>query len=207
MTEITYRVANESDKSKIGKFLYDHFWPDEPTFKAAGIIPSEEENEDVLKCIDYGTCTIAEDQHGAVAGVRLAKVRVPSDIEKPADKPWTQLDKIFEFLRIIALDAKVFERYNVDKLLQSMLICVSRDFRGKGVGLKLYSENMELGRQLGYKVYVCDCTSTFSAKLCEKLGMECIAAWDFNKYLDENGEQLFKPESVHDKLRVYGKAL
>ncbi|KAL5291800.1 hypothetical protein ACFFRR_010906 [Megaselia abdita] len=207
MSEITYRVAIPSDKQRIGKFLLEHFWPDEPTFKAAGVLPSDEENEDCLRCIDYGTCTIAEDQNGIIAGVRLAKVRVPSDIEKAADKPWSQFDQIFEFLRIIAVNAKVFERYNVDKLLQSMLICVSRDFRGKGIGLKLYSENMELGKKLGYKVYVCDCTSAFSAKLCEKLGMECIAAWDYSEYLDEDGKQLFTPDSVHDKLRVYGKAL
>uniref|UniRef100_T1GHU7 N-acetyltransferase domain-containing protein n=1 Tax=Megaselia scalaris TaxID=36166 RepID=T1GHU7_MEGSC len=187
MAEIIYRVANESDKEKVGKFLYDHFWPDEPTFKAAGVLPNKEENDDVLKCIDYGTCTIAEDQNGTIAGVRLAKVRVPADIEKPAEKPWTQLDKILNSC--------------------SMLICVSRDFRGKGVGLKLYSENMELGKRLGFKAYVCDCTSAFSAKLCEKLGMEVIAAIEYTECLDENGEQLFKPEAIHDKIRMYGKAL
>lgn len=207
MAEIIYRVANESDKEKVGKFLYDHFWPDEPTFKAAGVLPNKEENDDVLKCIDYGTCTIAEDQNGTIAGVRLAKVRVPADIEKPAEKPWTQLDKILEFLRVVALKANIFEKYNTDKLLQSMLICVSRDFRGKGVGLKLYSENMELGKRLGFKAYVCDCTSAFSAKLCEKLGMEVIAAIEYTECLDENGEQLFKPEAIHDKIRMYGKAL
>lgn len=207
MSEIIYRVATEADKPTIGKFLLEHFWPDEPTFKAAGVLPSVEENEDCMKCIDYGTCTIAEDQNGTIAGVRLAKVRVPSDIEKPAEKPWSQLDKILEFLRVIAVNAEVFERYNVDKLLQSMLICVSRDFRGKGIGLKLYSENMELGKKLGYKAYVCDCTSSFSARLCEKLGMECVAALDYSDCLDDNGEQLFKPDSIHDKIRVYGKAL
>lgn len=207
MSGITYRVATESDKPKIEKFMFANFWPDEPTYKVAGVLPSQEESDDVLKCIDYGTCTIAEDEEGTIAGVRLAKVRVPSDIEKPVDKPWSQLDKVFEVLRLSALKAKVFERYKVDKLLQSTMICVNRDFRGKGVGLKLYSENMELGRKLGYKVYICDCTSVFSAKLCEKLGMELIDSWDFSEYVDEDGEQLLKTEPIHDKLRVFGKVL
>lgn len=54
----------------------------------------------------------------------------------------------------------------------------------KGIAKQLYVANIELARELGYSIYVSDCTSLFAAKLCEKLGMELTATMQFYELSD-----------------------
>ncbi|KAL5291799.1 hypothetical protein ACFFRR_010905 [Megaselia abdita] len=151
---------------------------------------------------------MAVDAQGNIAGVRLAYPKTPSDIKPPPKQtPTENFDRMMDFLALLGVRAEVFKKFNVDNSLHSMLLCVDKSYRGQGVGLKLYAENMKLGKQLGYPLYVCDCTSLFSAKLCEKLEMTKVFEMNYNEYCDENGNAIFHKVPPHDMARVYAKLL
>lgn len=208
MSEFTFRIANESDKECIGKFLLEHFFNDEPICRSENATIDDISLGKILKCIDSGTCTIAEDADGNLAGLRLAMPKTPEDVKSMNVKnPKKTIDRMWRMVYDIAVAANAFERYGVDKIMQSMVLSVDGKYRGKGLGTQLYAENMKLAKDLGYKVYVCDCTSLFSAKACLKLGFETIFEIAYSDYKNDKGVQIFKPNAPHDKIRVLAKVL
>lgn len=87
------------------------------------------------------------------------------------------------------------------------MLSVHKDFRGKGIAKQLYVANIELARELGYPIYVSDCTSLFAAKLCEKLGMELTATMQFDELSDANGNAFSQPPPPHYYASSYALRL
>lgn len=209
MSDLTYRKVELSDSEAIRKFLRENFYPDEPLNQSTGShLPTEEQQDGPISVIKLGTSTVAVDPEGQIAGVRLAYPKRPADVKPPSQKiPTENYDRMMDFLALLGVRAEVFRKFNVDTSMHSMMLCVDKKYRGQGVGLKLYDENMKLARALGYPLYVCDCTSLFSAKLCEKLGMTKVLEMNYNEYCDENGNAIFHKVPPHDMARVYAKLL
>lgn len=211
--EIKYRVAEPKDEQEVLQLLKDYFYPDEPLNKSSGCHDKEDEDF-AIGTIKQGLCTIAEafdadHPDGYIIGCRLSYPSSKDQIEEDSVKqpPITNFDKIVGFLGMLEAKADVFGRYNVEKIAQGHMLCVHKDFRGKGIAKQLYVENIELARKLGYPIYVCDCTSLFSAKLCEKLGMELTATMQFDEFADENGNAYYKPPPPHDYARSFALRL
>lgn len=208
MTELTFRAGTENDKNRVKTFLLDNYFPDEPICKSEHAEIDGKNLDKIVKCLEYGTCTLAEDCDGKLIGVRLAEPSLPTDIESYNVKnPKTYLEKLWVFLYKIAQEANTFEKYRVEKVMHSMLLGVDKDYRSKGLGTQLYRENMKLAKKLGYSLYTCDCTSLYSAKACLNLGFDIVYEMPYADYKDENGVQIFKPHPPHDKIRVFAKLL
>uniref|UniRef100_T1GGC1 aralkylamine N-acetyltransferase n=1 Tax=Megaselia scalaris TaxID=36166 RepID=T1GGC1_MEGSC len=209
MADLVYRKVEESDTDAIRNFLRENFYVDEPLNQSTGSnLPTEEQQEGPISVIKHGSSTVAVDSQGNVAGVRLAYPKVPADIKPPSQQiPTANFDRMMDFLALLGVRSEVFKKFNVDTSMHGMLLCVDKKYRGQGVGLKLYSENMKLAKSLGYPVYVCECTSLFSAKLCEKLEMTKVLEMNYNEYCDENGNAIFHKVPPHDMARVYVKVL
>lgn len=209
MSGLTYRKIEDGDAQAVKKFLQMNFYTDEPLNQSTGShLPTEEQQDGPVHVIKLGSSTMAVDSEGNIAGVRLAYPKGPADIKPPSKQiPTENFDRMMDFLALLGVRANVFEKFNVDKSMHSMMLCVDKSYRGQGIGLKLYEENMKLAKSLGYTLYVCDCTSLFSAKLCEKLGMTKVLEMNYNEYCDANGNAIFHKVPPHDMARVYAKLL
>ncbi|KAL5291802.1 hypothetical protein ACFFRR_010908 [Megaselia abdita] len=206
-SEIVYRLAEEKDEPGVLKLLRDHFYTDEPLSKNAGYHDPADE-QFAVGLIKQGTSTVA-DVNGQIVGVRLAypshkKSQVSAKFNK---KPTTAFERLMGFINALESKSNVFGRYQVETVMQGHMLSVHRDFRGKGIARKLYEHNMELAKEKGFPIYVCDCSSLFSSRLCEKLGMEQTATMEFHEYCDENGNAYYTPEPPHDFARSYAKKL
>ncbi|KAL5292381.1 hypothetical protein ACFFRR_011279 [Megaselia abdita] len=206
MSDFKFRVGTSEDKTQVSEFLNQHFWVEEPTRKTTGIEVTKDIQDRVLRSLDLGTSTIAEDNNGNIVGIRLAIPKTKESLNKNIGEPQNILEKI---RKDMADGANVFERFKTDKTMHSVALAVDGKYRGLGLGEKLYKENMRLARSLGYTVYVCDCTSAFSAKACVKLGFENVFEVVFSKYKDANCKLSFSelPSPPHVKAVVYVKVL
>lgn len=208
MSEVTFRVGSSKDKEKVAEFMKKYFWVGEPICKSENLVVSDDVNSEAVSILDLGTCTIAEDSDGNLVGIRLAEPRVPEDVEKKkVESPQNTLDKLGKLVYDLAIGAKVFETYEVNKAMYSAALAVDEKYRGKGLGKRLYEENMKLAKSLGYPIYVCDCTSAFSAKACANLGFTEIYEIVFEEYKDESGKPALKPDPPHERAVVYVKVL
>lgn len=208
MSGLTYRKMEETDSEAVRIFLRENFFTDEPLTQSSGQLPTEEAMGRPVEVVKLGCSTIAVDSQGNIAGVRLAYPKGPADVKPPSPQiPTDIFDRTMDFLVLLGFRADVFGKFNVDKAMKGMMLCVGRSYRGQGVGLHLYAENMKLAKSLGYPLYVCECTSLFSAKLCEKLEMTKVLEMNYNEYCDENGNAIFHKVPPHDMARVYVKLL
>lgn len=206
MTDFIYRKIENFDFELLKVFLKENFFNDEPLSKIAGTIPTDKQLDKLVSITQYGCSTVTIDPEGNVAGVRLAYPRKPEDIEQPSKD--RKNNKIRNFLGFLAFSSDVFKKFNVDTSMCGVLICVARKYRGHGIALKLYLENMNLAKSLGYPIYVCECTSMYSSKLCQKLEMTNVFEVCYNEYCDENGDPFFqKLPPPHDIAQVYVKVL
>ncbi|KAL5292108.1 hypothetical protein ACFFRR_011113 [Megaselia abdita] len=206
-SDIVYRPAEKKDEQGVLEFLREHFYTDEPLSKNDGYHDTEDEDFAIGLIIE-GTSTVA-DLNGQIIGVRLAYPNHKDEQVSAAfnKTPTTAYERLFGFVNILETKSKVFERYQVDSSMQGHMLGVRRDLRGQGIAKRLLEENMKLAKEKGFSVYVCDCSSLFSARLCEKVGMEQTATMEFNEYCDENGNPYYNPDPPHDLARSYAKRL
>lgn len=203
---ITYRTATEKDAEKIQQFIQLNFVSDEPLNRACKNIKltsRQEKTDNFKEIIQSGLSTIAENAEGTIVGVRLSKSM--SSLCSPSKHTNNKLLKLFDF---IAAKADVFNTFQVNRIAKGYLLCVHQDHRQKGIAAGLYVENMKLAKQLDYPLYVCDCSSKFTALACEKLQMTKVYELLYKDYVsDGDGKPIFQVEAPHDKIIVFAKIL
>ncbi|KAL5284597.1 hypothetical protein ACFFRR_006724 [Megaselia abdita] len=206
-SEIVYRTAEKKDEEGVLEFLREHYYTDEPLSKNDGYHDAEYEDFSV-GLIKGGTSTVAV-LNGQIVGVRLALPdRKDNQVSAAFNKkPTSAYERIFGLVNVLETRSNVFERYKVDLVMQRHGLGVRRNFRGQGIAKRLLEENMKLAKEKGFSVYACDCTSLYSARLCENLGMKQTATLEFTEYCDENGSPYYNPEPPHDLARSYVKRL
>lgn len=207
---IIYRTATSEDTKKIREFIRLNFLPDEPILSSWQRSKEKEERSDEEKELEFskilqsGFSTIAEDtinENTIVVGVRVSKSIKKSD---PISKPPNEVFELFDF---IASKADVFNTFQVDRIVKGILLCVHRDFRGRGIATRLYTENMKLAGRLDYPLYVCDCSNKFTILACEKLQMTKVYELLYEDYVDSSGQPIFKVAHPHDKVTVFAQRL
>ncbi|EDW03000.1 arylalkylamine N-acetyltransferase-like 2 [Drosophila grimshawi] len=208
---ILIRVMTVSDYKQVKIFMGGNFYNGEPLCASSG--------EDVQKCyekendeyhismIEQGTCLLAtEEKTGRIVGLVLAGAQFPSCLEKhrkeaAAMEPNTW-GLIAVFLSKVEIKVNLFERYAISKLLYSHITNVDASMRGKGLGSRLAAALMEVGRTKGFPLMIAYCSSFYSARQKEALGMECIYEQAYADYKDDSGKVVFKPPAPHTHLRV-----
>ncbi|XP_064554119.1 arylalkylamine N-acetyltransferase-like 2 [Drosophila montana] len=209
---ILIRIMTVADYQPVKIFMGGNFYNGEPLCASSG--------EDVQKCyekendeyhismIEQGTCLLAVDENngGRIVGLVLAGAQFPSDLEKhrkeaAAMEPNTW-GRIAVFLSKIEIEINLFERYGVSKILYSHITNVDASMRGKGLGSRLAAALMEVGRSKGFPIMVAYCSSYYSARQKEALGMECVYSIAYADYKDASGQVVFKPAAPHTHLRV-----
>jgi len=106
------------------------------------------------------------------------------------------------FIAEVEINSKIFEHYGVSKLLCSSVTNVDTSMRGMGLGKRLAAALMEVGRSKGFSLMSATCTSFYSARQKEALGMECIYSEAYEDYKDANGEIVLNIPAPHTHIRV-----
>lgn len=202
----------EKDYEEVKPFMRDNFYYDEPF--GIGIneplhLQNEvEEDQHHLDIIRQGLSLIAtEDKSPAhVVGIVLAEKLEPHDMEKnriyAEEKKQNLLGRILQLMSKVEREANVFEHYGVTNFLNSYITAVGTAARGKGLGSRLASTLMELGRSRGFSVMAAYCTSYYSAQQKAALGMECIHTQAYADYKDDQGHVMFTPPAPHTHIKV-----
>ncbi|XP_055844410.1 arylalkylamine N-acetyltransferase-like 2 [Episyrphus balteatus] len=210
--QIEYRIATQKDYNSVLEFLREHYYPEEPLTIASEPIEQDSHDEEAnMSNIEHGTCVIAiSDQQ--IVGAFLAGPKYPDEekklLEEASHIPNTKWAKALLFLAALERDSNVYEKYNVDKAIHGHVLAVDKKFRGNGIGLKLFEKSMERARELGFPLYSSDCTSVYSAQLCDRLGMDCVNVCAFADYRAPDSDvQVFFPPGEHKFVKTYAKRL
>ncbi|XP_039483696.1 arylalkylamine N-acetyltransferase-like 2 [Drosophila santomea] len=209
---ITIRIMKKEDYLSVKALLKDSFFQSEPLCQSSGekVYSQHEKESDEyhLSMISQGTCLVAIDENngGRLVGLVLAGAQYPEDLEKHRIEAeameqnfWGRVSK---FLSKIEREANLFERFGISKLLYSYITTVDVSMRGKGLGSRLAATLMEVGRSKGFPVMVAYCTSFYSARQKEALGMKCVHSLSYADYKDEQGRPIFTPAEPHTMARI-----
>ncbi|ALC38377.1 CG9486 [Drosophila busckii] len=209
---VLIRIMKVSDYPELKNFMGKNFFNSEPLCASSGENVQrhhEEENDKYhISMIEQGTCLLAldETQPGRIVGFVLAGAQYPSDLEKHRKEAMEMEQNVWGricvLLSKVEIDANVFERYKAAKALYSHITNVHTSMRGKGLGGRLAAALMEVGRQQGFPLMIAYCTSYYSARQKESLGMECVYSLAYADYKNDKGEVVFKPEAPHTHLRL-----
>ncbi|XP_030377520.1 dopamine N-acetyltransferase-like [Scaptodrosophila lebanonensis] len=212
---IKIRTMTVEDFKEVKSFLREHMYTGEPLSMSSNedVEKCDEKNTDEynLKLIKQGTSLVAVEPSGRIVGLVLAGASYPSDLESNrvdaenmGQHFWGRLNR---FLSKVEREANVFERYGVSKAIYSHITNVDSSMRGKGLGSRLATALMDLGRAKGFPLMIAYCTSFYSARQKEALGMEVAYSFRYADYKDEEGRVIFHPPAPHNEVRVMAMRL
>ncbi|XP_030377518.1 dopamine N-acetyltransferase-like [Scaptodrosophila lebanonensis] len=207
---IKIRTMTVDDFKEIKPFLREHLYTGEPLTMSSNedAEKCDEKNTDEynLKLIKQGTSLVAVEPSGRIVGLVLAGALYPSDFEKnrvaaetAEQHVWGRLNRL---LSVVERQANFFERYGASKAIYSHITNVHSSMRGKGLGSRLAAALMDVGRAKGFPLMVAYCTSFYSARQKQALGMEVAYSLPYADYKDEEGRVIFHPPAPHDAIRV-----
>ncbi|KAH8409786.1 hypothetical protein KR222_007214 [Zaprionus bogoriensis] len=207
---IQIRAMIEEDYPEVKQFLIDHFYSGEPLCASSGEEAHKcfEDKAYDISAIRQGTCLVAFDtmSGGRMVGVVMASTEYPSDVENRSQQAQTMEQNIYG--RVIRMEclaeqaANLYERFGVAKKLYSYVTSVDAAQRGRGIGTRLTTALMELGRAKGFQLLSASCTSFYSARQKAALGMKCAYAIAYADYKNDQGEVIFNPPLPHTHMRI-----
>lgn len=217
VNSIVYRIATLNDRDNILEFLRKHYYPEEPITN--GNEPRKQESVDeefILSVISDGASIVAIDSVNdeKIVGALMAGhietneseliLAAAKEFELNNNRKWSE---ILLLVGHISQCANIFQRYNVNKSLQIHAISVDAAYRGKSIGTNLMKKIFDVGKSLEFPIVSIDCTSVFSIKMAERLGMDCVNIQAFEDFRDIKGRQMFNPPPPNTHIKSFVKVL
>ncbi|XP_036142829.1 dopamine N-acetyltransferase isoform X2 [Monomorium pharaonis] len=210
-------IINKDDKLRVLKFLRRFFFRDEPLNKSIQLIPEGEDSTCVEleeycsnSSLENNLSLMAVSTSGTIVGVLLNGKMGPLSDEEPE---YIRLCKNAKFKKILKLlhhldkGVNMVGQFRDSNVLEVRIVSVDINWRGKGIAKTLIEKAGEIAKQQGFHYLRADCTSLFSAKICERLGFEQIYKINYSDYVDEDGKPIFSPASPHLAAATYAKKL
>ncbi|XP_059620672.1 arylalkylamine N-acetyltransferase-like 2 [Phlebotomus argentipes] len=200
ITEFTFRVAVTKDEERVLKFIREFYYPEELlTLSIAPKEPTKADEEFSLSCIPTGLSIVAENSSGDFVGVLLCHEVDNSTLPERkiqtsqiTDCKWRA---ILTFLHDLEEHSAICRRLDVPKGVQFSVLSVHSGHRGKSIGQKLMQKASENALEKGFGAIGAVCTSIFSARIAEKLGMTLVHT---QAYRDWQGEVELRPPAPHE---------
>ncbi|XP_050596276.1 arylalkylamine N-acetyltransferase 1-like isoform X1 [Bombus affinis] len=216
--DMDYQIetVTKDDKLRILNFLKKFFFRDEPLNQSVQLLSNRED----FTCRDLENYSLASLENnlnlmavlpnGVLIGVVLnGKMDPPSD-EEPhfiATCRNPKFKKILKLLHHVDQNVNSEENFRGLNVLEIKIISVDSDWRGKGVAKALLERTLEIGKERGFHVARADCSSSFSGRLCTRMGFNRIYELKYTDYLDEDGNPVFTPAHPHVEIVSYVKRL
>ncbi|KAL0280471.1 UNVERIFIED_CONTAM: hypothetical protein PYX00_001749 [Menopon gallinae] len=201
--------ALEVGEDVIFGFLLDNFFVDEPMNSYLKRRPAMEEFKPLAYVKDgYSFVAFAEDGNGKeqVAGVVINKIESKEKQYRPPPKEGKGM-LIFNVLDTLDKKFDVWSRVQINELFYTIILSVSRDYRGLNIGSELVQTSLKKAAACGLTHAVVECSSFYSARIIEKFGYEKICEMRYEDYKNENGEVIFKIDKPHEAVVKYLKTL
>jgi len=209
--EISFRVAVESEHDKVLQFLRQHFFPEEPLSNAHPIKDDSMDEEFCLSLLPLGNITWAVDNNNNIAGLVMCgeitqnyALESWNESETTTNRKWRD---ILKFMSHIEAKANVCKRFGVTEALHLHGVVVNKAYRGRAIGSMLINECFNIASSRHYRIVSADCTSIYTSRIAESLGMECLSTVTYDEYHDKIGEELFHPISPHTEIRTFVKGI
>lgn len=210
--DISFRIAKSDDYKNILELLREHYYKEEP-ITVSHIEPghTKDDEEFTMSHIVHETVLIALDaKNDKIIGAFVAGPIEVGDAEKmlqeseKSEKKWGDIQKLLAY---IETKANVLGKFNVEKSLHCHVLAVHRDYRGNKIGQKLFKNSFEIAKKLNYKILSADCTSIFSMKVAEQVGMECVSTVTYDEYNKVIGRELFMTHPPNTEIKTFVKRL
>ena len=96
----------------------------------------------------------------------------------------------------------VWQLTGADRALHIHLLAVDLAFRGRGIGRALMEKARDIAASEKYPLLFVICSSFFSARAAENMGMKCIYSMPYSEYKDEQGEPIITPPYPHQEIKI-----
>ncbi|KAG8230552.1 hypothetical protein J437_LFUL010153 [Ladona fulva] len=224
----------EKDHGRVLAFLRRTFFADEPLNVALGLLegrtPCPEDGRPSCPALEahcretlsHGLSLMAL-SGGEIVAVTLNGESTPEGSEQLIEEAKHCTDHKFRKVLnlMVYLDEKtnVFQRFGVDRALEMRILAVDGTWRGRGLATALVRRTLDQCRELGFPLFRVDCSSAFSAKAMERLGLDCIHTTKYEEYLEEEDEDIigapqtkrrrpvFQPSEPHRAVSAYVKVI
>lgn len=210
--EITFREATESEHDKVLEFLRQHFFTEEAINNAYPIKDESMEEKFILSLLPQGNIIFAIDSsNNSVAGLASFGEITSRYAQESWDESETTTNRkwrdILKFMSHIEAKSNVCERFNVTKALHLHGVTVDKAYRGRAIGKRLFEECFKVAERRNYRIVSADCTSIYSIRIAQSVGMECVSTVTYDEYHEKIGDKIFNPTQPHDEIKSFVKKI
>lgn len=120
-------------------------------------------------------------------GVRITGVKNKSDPPEdfcPEEEP---LKALLTLTTLQEKEINVFERYEVDEVVDFFILAVKEKYRCMGVAGRLFAASVAMCWELGFKAIKGGGTSSYSHKLYDNQGFESLSTLALDTYYHNGG--------------------
>ena len=153
---------------------------------------------------------LVSDTTDEIVAVRVNKIskkeeqhKENSDEEKTVSEGRRKLDQLGEAINSLI---NIYEHYNVDEVVEFMALAVHKDYRKRGIGLKIMKATLALIKNLdlGGVIVKGEGSGNFVNKIFEDAGFDFLEEVVYKDF-KVNGEIVFKDMREHRAARAYAK--
>ncbi|XP_068628015.1 uncharacterized protein [Battus philenor] len=215
ISKVTVERGNPCHANMIRLFLYNHYWPREPS--VVGLwMASDSAYLDILtdKYSNSGDRFLVFEKldrtkESRLIGVSAAYKVFPWSIVELEDWAHFTLCKPdrtrMYFIAHCLKKSNLLNKYNVEFVYDVEVIGTDAELARRGVGKLLLDITLKHAEDLGYPVAQVIAVNHYAAKICAKCGMNLEWSMKYHDYVDRTGHQVFFPRRPHENVCVYSK--
>lgn len=204
-------VAGPCENDQILCFVEKNFFKEEPLFKALMPCPKPKILQKLIRgSLDQGLTIVArkcsEDKEilGVCINERSCKLDGAKYCKMVSEVEDCGLKKLFEVLSILHREPKLYEKLCQDEIFLVSMLTVAEKHYGRGIGLAMVQQSLELARDKKFEYAQILCTSDNTRKIADKLQMEKIWAAPYKDILCRgNIKPRALPAPPHNCAKVY----
>ncbi|XP_076043210.1 uncharacterized protein LOC143026535 [Oratosquilla oratoria] len=178
MADLEYGVTKPEDVDELNQFLAESFFPREPMTMGLEMTWEDHRKWVTDSMGVWASCAASflvrdKSKGNRIVGVRLSKFagRDSGLTFEEGLKTATGKTKIFlNILCEMESAINVFEDESIDKALDFVILCVHKDYVGKGIATKLVEMAEKRGKELGAQIVGVQATNCISQNLFKKMG-------------------------------------
>lgn len=202
LSDIAFRIVDQSRYPEILHLLYKNFHTDEPMSKTVGMLDGTTSvpvlDEFALNALGQNLSIMAIDpmtDHllGVAINVEAKKEDENVPLKELLDKyKHPRFRHILTVLyRVNEKAGDIFANMETDIFFDIKMVTTDKTKRRGGLATDLLRRSVELARNLGFKAVKTEATGLFSRKAFERLGFSVQSEYLYEDYVSDEGEKVF----------------